>query len=73
MEHTVIRFAQNIKLGGPVSMLKDRAAPIGTLTGWSNEPTETSGNSTRTNGKEKPLNDTGWGKPGEGTALWKRT
>lgn len=54
-------------------MLKDRAAPIGTLTGWSNEPTETSGNSTRTNGKEKPLNDTGWGKPGEGTALWKRT
>lgn len=72
MEHTVIRSADNIKLGGPVSMLKDRATSLGTSTGWRTGPTQTSGNSTITNGKEKTLNYIGWGKPAEGVALWKR-
>jgi len=42
MEHPVIRFEDNIELGGPVSTLKDRAAPTGTSTGWRNGPTQTS-------------------------------
>lgn len=72
MEHTVIRSADNIKLRGTVSMLKDRATSLGTATGWRTGTTQTSGNSTITNGKEKTLNDIGWGKPAEGVALWKR-
>lgn len=42
MEYTVIRFADIIKLEGPISMLKDRTAAIGTVTGWRNGPTKTS-------------------------------